>query len=203
MHDGLPLPRLLHALRQGDTAAQGELLLRFQPWLRLLARLQLESRFQGKFDASDIVQQTLLEACRALAQFRGNTEAELAAWLRQILAHVLAHEMRRYQGTQQRDLAREVSLEQELAQSSQRLGALLAAPGSSPSEQAARREQEVLLAEVLARLPEDYREVIILRNLQGLSHEEVAQRMDRGVGAVRMLWVRALARLRQELDILQ
>jgi RNA polymerase sigma-70 factor (ECF subfamily) len=193
------LARLLGALRSGDAAAQGEILLRYQPWLRLLARLEIDSRFQGKFDPSDIVQQTLLEACRALPQFRGQTEAELAAWLRQILAHVLAHEIRRYRGTQQRDLAREVSLEQSLAQSSQRLGAVLAAPGSSPSQQAARHEQEVLLADVLARLPEDYRDVIVLRNLEGLSHEAIARRLGRSEGAVRMLWVRALARLREEL----
>jgi RNA polymerase sigma-70 factor (ECF subfamily) len=122
----------------------------------------------------------------------------LLAWLRQVLAHVLGHEFRRYAGTQQRDVAREVSLEQSLAQSSQRLGDMLAVSGSSPSQQAVRHEQEVMLAEVLVRLPDDYREVLILRNLEGLSHEEIAERMGRGVGAVRMLWVRALARLRKE-----
>src|SRR5262245_34401865 len=144
---------MLDAWRGGDALAQGALLQRFEPWLRLLARVQLDRRFQGKFDASDLVQQTMLQACQALPQFRGQTEAELAAWLRQILAHVLSHEMRRYHGTQQRDLAREVSLEQELADSSQRLGAMLAAPISSPSQQAVRHEQELQLAEVLARLP--------------------------------------------------
>jgi hypothetical protein len=108
--------------------------------------------------------------------------------------------MRRYHGSQQRDLAREVSLEEALAQSSQRLENLLAASHSSPSQQAAQREQEMLVAAMLARLPEDYREVIILRNFEGLSHEEVARRMNRSIGAVRMLWVRALARLRQELQ---
>jgi RNA polymerase sigma-70 factor (ECF subfamily) len=190
---------LLDALRQGDPSQQAEALLRYQYWLRLLARLQLGRRFQGKFDASDVVQLTMMEACRALPNFRGTTEAELTAWLRQILARVLAHEMRRYEGTRRRDLAREVSLEEALAQSSLRLKDMLAAPGSSPSQRASRREQEVVLAEVLARLPDDYREVIVLRNLEGLSHEEVAERMQRSAGAVRMLWVRALARLREEL----
>jgi RNA polymerase sigma-70 factor (ECF subfamily) len=194
------VPLLLDALRRGDPSAQGKILLRYEPWLRLLARVQIDSHFQGKFDASDIVQQTLLEACRAFPQFRGQTEAELTAWLRQILVHVLAHEIRRFHGTQQRDVSREVSLEQSLAQSSQRLGEVLAASGSSPSQQAVRHEQEMQLADVLARLPADYREVIILRNLEGLPHDEVARRMGRKPGAVRMLWVRALARLRQELD---
>jgi RNA polymerase sigma-70 factor (ECF subfamily) len=190
------LLRLLEALQQGDARAQGDVLLRYQPWLKLLARLQIDTRFQGKFSSSDIVQQTLLEAYRDFPRFHGRTEGELLAWLRQILAHVLAHEIRRYHGTQQRDIRQEVSLEDAIAQSSQRLGQILADSGSSPSAKAVAREQEVLLADVLENLPDDYREVIILRNLEGLSHEEVARRMGRGVGAVRMLWVRALARLR-------
>jgi RNA polymerase sigma-70 factor (ECF subfamily) len=180
-----------------DPAAGEQLARRYRPWLHLLARLQLATRFQGKFDASDIVQQTLLEACRDLPKFRGTTEAELRGWLRQILAHVLAHQMRRYQGTGQRDLDLEVSLEAALARSSQCLADVLAASGSSPSQRAVQREEEVTLADALDRLPADYREIIILRNLEGLSHEEAAGRMQRSVGATRMLWARALARLRQ------
>jgi len=193
------IPALLDAARRGDRAAAGELLQRYADWLRLLARLQIDRGLQAKLDASDVAQQALLEACRALPQFRGSTEAELAAWLRSILANVLAHEVRRYAGTEGRDVSREVSLDAELAESSRRLQGVLADTGPSPSAQAAQHEQEVRLAEVLARLPDDYREVIVLRNLEGLSHEEVAQRMGRGAGAVRMLWVRALSRLRQEM----
>lgn len=172
---------------------------RFRPWLVLLARLQMARRLSAKLDASDVAQQVLLEACGALPKFRGTTEAELAAWLRSILANVLAHELRRYAGTQSRDVTREVSLDAELAESSQRLNAVLADTGPSPSEEAVRHEQEIRLAAVLERLPDDYREVIVLRNLEGLSHEEVAARMGRSTGAVRMLWMRALAQLRQEL----
>jgi RNA polymerase sigma-70 factor (ECF subfamily) len=162
--------------------------------------MQVEGRYQAKFDASDVVQQTLLEAVRAWPDFRGRSGAERAAWLRQILARVLLHEIRRFAGTRRRDLGREVSLEQALDQSSYRLGMALAAPGSSPSAQVDRHEQELRLAEALAALPDDYRQVILLRNVEGLPHEEVARRMDRGVGAVRMLWVRALSRLRTELE---
>src|SRR5580658_4706677 len=96
---------------------------RYRSWLGLLARLQVEPRFRAKFDASDIVQQTLLEAVRDLPKFRGGTEAELAAWLRQILSHVLHHEMRRYGGVRRRDVGREVSLDEALAESSRQLGA--------------------------------------------------------------------------------
>ena len=70
----------------------------------------------------------------------------------------------------------------------------------SPSEQAARREQADLVAAALARLPGDYRRVIALRNLEHLPFDEVAERMGRSAGAVRMLWVRALERLNRELE---
>jgi RNA polymerase sigma-70 factor, ECF subfamily len=185
---------------ENHTVAVGDLE-RYRSWLGLLARLQVEPRFRAKFDASDIVQQTLLEAVKDWPKFRGGTEAELAAWLRQILAHVLLHEVRRYGGAQRRDIGREVSLEEALAESSRRLGSALAAPGSSPSERAGRHELERRLAGALARLPADYAEIILLRNVEGLSHEDSADRMGRGAGAVRMLWLRALARLRQELDL--
>lgn len=172
----------------------------YRDWLRLLARLQIDTRFQGKFDASDVVQQTLLEACRDLPKFRGSSEGELLAWLRGILAHVIGHQVRHYRGAQSRDVGREVSLEASLAATSCALANVLAADQTSPSQQAAREEEGVRLARILEGLPSDYREVLILRNLEGLSHEAVAQRMNRSAGAIRMLWVRALARFRSEFE---
>jgi RNA polymerase sigma-70 factor, ECF subfamily len=199
MHEH-PLQELIAAFRSGDRSAGNQLLQQYEPWLKLLARMQLESRFQAKFDPSDIAQQAMLEAVKAFPQFRGNTEAELTAWLRQILAHALAHEIRRYAGTQKRDLDREVSFDQEFAQTSQRLENILAATGTSPTGNAARRDDQILLASILEKLPEDYREVLLLRHFEGLSHDEVARRMNRNPGAIRMLWVRALARLREEME---
>ena len=152
--------------------------------------MQVDSRLQGKFDTSDVVQQTLMEAWRSAAKFRGSTEAERIAWLRKILAHVSAHEVRQYRGTHKRDLGREMSIERSLAKSSRQLNAVFASATTSPSQQAAQQEQQVVLADMLQELPADYREVIVLRNLEGLSHSEVAQRMGRTVGAVRMLWLR-------------
>lgn len=189
---------LLAAYRAGDAEAGDRLLGRFAPWLKLLARLQWESRFRAKWDPSDVVQQTMIEAVKAFPRFRGTSEPEFIAWLRQILAHALAHEVRRYAGTQKRDVRVEVSFDQELSQTSERLGDRLAGRDDLPGQEMARRERERLLAAVLERLPEDYREVIILHHFEGLSHDEVAERLGRQSGAVRMLWVRALARLREE-----
>jgi RNA polymerase sigma-70 factor (ECF subfamily) len=182
----------LRALRQGEPAALDELVRRYRDALLQLARARLGAGLQARFDASDVVQLALLEAVRALPGFRGESEAELAAWLRGVLVQVLAHEVRRHAGTQQREVGREVSVEA--------LAELFPADQTSPSQAADRREQQRRLSEALDRLPADYRAVIVWRNLEGLSHEEVAARLGRGVGAVRMLWVRALARLKEELE---
>src|SRR5712692_3166854 len=103
----------------------------FLPYLRLLARIHWDARLHGKLDPEDLVQQTLLEAHRDLPQYRGNTDAELAGWLAQILAHQLRHFVRHY--TQKmRDIGQEVRLD-DLEASSMRLGEWLAAEHSSPS----------------------------------------------------------------------
>jgi RNA polymerase sigma-70 factor (ECF subfamily) len=188
--------QLLRLARTGDGQALGQLLGLYHDYLALLARLQIGRRLQGKVDAADLVQETFLKAHRDFAQFRGSGEPEWAGWLRQILAGNLAHLVRRYCGTQRRDVRLERTLREELDQSSQALDRGLVAPQSSPSQRAARREQAVLLANALGRLPEDYREVIVLSHLEGLPFPEVAQRMGRTVDSVKNLWARALARLR-------
>ncbi len=187
-------------MEQNRDDHQTEQLTRYQSWLRCLARMEIDSRFQGKFSASDAVQQTMLAAWQDWDQFRGDSEAQRRAWLRQILAYQLAKLARHYAGTQKRDVSRETSIEASLAQSSVRIENFLAADQSSPSRQAIANEQSLALARVLEELPDDYRQVIELRNLQDLSHEEVAQQMNRSVGAVRMLWMRALTELRNRVE---
>lgn len=189
-------------MNEPDTGPRTERLARYEPWLRVLARMEIDSRFQAKFSASDVVQQTMLEAWRNWDQFRGEDEPQRRAWLRQILAHQLAHLTRHYAGTQKRDVGRERSLDASLAASSMRLEQLLPDRRDSPSARAVTNERAMQLARVLDELPDDYRRVITLRNLEDLPHEEVARRMNRSSGAVRMLWLRALADLRQRVEAL-
>jgi RNA polymerase sigma-70 factor, ECF subfamily len=175
--------------------ASGWALERFRDYLRLLARLQLGSRLRARLDASDVVQQTLLEAQQGLADFRGDTEAELAGWLRRILARNLADAMRSA-GRAKRDVSRERSLDAALDESAARMGSWLQADQSSPSQQAARNEQSVLLAAALARLPEPQAEVVILRHLEGWSLADIAERLGRSQAAVVGLLQRGLKNLR-------
>ena len=114
-------------------------------------------------------------------------------------AFQLAKLARHYAGTEKRDIAREVSIDASLVQSSLRLANLLPAIQSTPSKQALANEQSLQLAQALEQLPADYRQVILLRSIEDLSHEEVASRMNRSVGAVKMLWMRALTTLRDGL----
>jgi RNA polymerase sigma-70 factor (ECF subfamily) len=115
----------------------------------------------------------------------------------------VANQVRHYLGTKGRDLRLERALVDELDHSSCAMNESLIAAQSSPSQQAVRREQAVLLADALQDLPEDYREVIILRQLEGLSFPDVARRMGRTEDSVKNVWLRALARLRRTLEDLR
>jgi RNA polymerase sigma-70 factor (ECF subfamily) len=188
--------QLLLQARAGDNIALGQLLERYRNYLTLLARLQIGRRLQGKLDPADAVQETFLQAHRNFARFRGSSAGELTAWLRQILASRLLMLVRRYCGTQGRDVRLERQLADELDRSSRLLGRALIAQGSSPSQRAARREQAVALADALERLPEHYREVILLHHVEDLMFPEVARRMGRTLDSVKNTWIRALSRLR-------
>jgi RNA polymerase sigma-70 factor (ECF subfamily) len=192
--------QLLNQARAGEGPALGRLLELYRAYLLVLARVQIGRRLQGKVDASDVVQEAFLGACRDFPQFRGTSSKEFLGWLRQILASLLANLVRHYQGTQRRDVRLERQLILELDQSSQAMDRGLVMPQSSPSQQAIRREQSVLLAEALGRLPEEWRELLILRHLEGLSFPDVARRLGRTVDSVKKQWPRALAGLRRLME---
>jgi RNA polymerase sigma-70 factor, ECF subfamily len=193
---------LLERARAGDTDAFGQLLSQYHNYLRLMARALVGATLKLQLDSSDLVQEAFLEAHRDFMQFEGSTEAELLAWLRRILARNLA-DGARYQKAALRDHRRQQSLESLLEQSSLSVQEALAAAAPTASAVAAQRERAVLLADALESLPADYREVVILRNLEGLKFGEVATRMGRTSGAVRMLWARAIERLSEALEDLE
>jgi RNA polymerase sigma-70 factor (ECF subfamily) len=193
------LEQLLPRAGVSPALALGQLLELYRGYLAVLARYQIGRRLRGKADASDLIQETFLEAYRDFGQFRGSTEAELVCWLRRILATNLANLVGRYCGTQRRDVRREQALAEEFEPSSGACGGGLASPLSSPSHQAARHDQAAQLAGALEQLPGDYRQVLVLRHLEELSFAEVAARMGRSLDSVKNLWARALVRLRRQL----
>jgi RNA polymerase sigma-70 factor, ECF subfamily len=169
----------------------------YADYLRLLARLQLDSRLRRRLDPSDVVQQTLLIAHEKLAQFRGATHAEMAAWLRSILASTLGQAARRHD----RHAAEQGrSFERGLEDSSACLENWLAHKGTTPSQQVMRAEQAILLANVLAELPEDQRNALELHHFQGLSVPETARRMGKTIASVTGLLYRGSKDLRQRIS---
>jgi len=172
---------------------------RFREYLRLLARLQLDRRLQGKIDLSGVVQQTLLEAHLALEQLRSMDDGRQAAWLRRALANNLTDEVRRL-GRASRNVMLERSLEAALESSSSRLESWLATEQASPSEQAVRNEQLLRLADALRQLPDDQRIAVEGHHLQGRPLADIAEELGRSRGAVGALLLRAMKKLRGLLE---
>jgi len=194
---------LLERAQSGSKESLGHLLQLYTNYLKLLVLAQLERNLRVRVSPSDVVQETFFEAHRDFVQFRGSTSNEFLAWLRRILVNNLSRVVEQHVLAEKRDVRREVSLERlatALEQSTARLEAVLPDPGSSPSAGAHRRELQLVLADQLAELPIDYRDVIVLRHIEALPFEEVGRRMERSAGAVRMLWLRAVKLLRERLE---
>ena len=161
-----------------------------------MARTGIDASLRGKADPSDLVQETLLKAHQHFDQFQGQTETELIAWLRRILTRNLADLVRRFKVGGARSVRREQSLDDLFGATSCAVFQLIAPNGHSPSQSAQRRELSIILADALAELVPDHREVVVLRSLEGRDWDDVARTMGRSSGAVRLLWARALRKLR-------
>lgn len=191
---------LIADARKGVSPRLGQLLELYRRYLRLLATARLDRKLRARVCPSDLVQETMLEAIRDFAQFRGQTEAEFLAWLRRILINNMRRLVEKHVLAEKRDVRREISLERlggAVERSSARLGSILDNRDCTPSELIQRRESVVLVTDCLARLRPQYREVLILRNFRDLPFERVAEKMDRSSGAVRLLWLRAIRELRR------
>ena len=172
---------------------------RFRPYLQLLAETQLHMELRNKVDASDVVQQTLLQAHAASDQFRGQCDAERAGWLRSILANVLCATTRHY-ARECRDVTREQSLA-AVEQSSFQLDLLVAASDStSPSQALQRHEQAAALAAAILTLRTDQRQAILLKYWHERSLADIAAEMGKSPEAVAGLLYRGMQQLRKQLQ---
>ena len=199
MRDDAPTPgELLDQALRGDADALGRLLEAQRAVLHRLAERQLEGRIAVRVDASDILQQTFLEAYRGFPQFAGRDMRELAAWLRSILDHKIAGAIRDHALLQKRDVGRERSMDDSHgggAPLKQGLDANL----TTPSQKAIRGEQADRLEQALAALPDDQREAVRLRHLEGLALADIASRLGRSPAATAGLIKRGMKALRRRL----
>jgi RNA polymerase sigma-70 factor (ECF subfamily) len=184
--------------RAGSREALGQLLEECRGYLLLVAGQELAADLRVKGGASDLVQETFLEAQKDFGRFRGTSEAELVAWLRCLLLHRLSKFARRFRKTQKRGLSREVALGGGDSAADPAAGVASDTPTASGHLMA--REQLLALERVLELLPEDYRRVLALRYQEQKSFEEIGRLMDRSAEAVRKLWWRALGRLQVDLE---
>jgi RNA polymerase sigma-70 factor (ECF subfamily) len=188
---------LLLLAKNGERQAVGQLLEHFRSYLKLIASHEIGSKLGAKLDASDVVQDTFLDAHRYFENFQGESVTQFTAWLRAVMAGVMANTMRRYLGTKARDIRLEKQLAADLDNSAAMLSELLVASISSPSQNIMRDEQTLQLAQALSNLSSDYQSVLTLRHIEGLTFPQIATRLNRSVDSVEKLWLRAIVQLRK------
>jgi len=193
------ISQLIDEAQRGDAVCRDRLLAACRSYIGFIARAHVESWLRVKVDASDLVQETLLEAYRDFHRFQGHTEQEWLGWLRRILSNNAADFVRRYRGTEKRQTRREVRF-RNTADSEAPGVPEPAATIATPSQEYVRAETELRVTAAMAQLPPDYQEVLVLRNLQRLSFPEGADRMERSRPAVQMLWMRAIRALQELLS---
>jgi RNA polymerase sigma-70 factor (subfamily 1) len=189
----------LASARAGSDSALGQILDGFRPYLWIIARGELGPELQAKVGGSDVVQESLLNACNAFERFQGDTPEEMQAWLRKILLRVVSHRRREFAGTDRRAVEREVPL--DASDSRRRLKRQLSDKGETPSQRAMSAEQRHALERALRELPDHYRQVIRLRSEEQRPFEEIAKALGQTPDGARMLWGRAIRKLQTFLNV--
>lgn len=186
--------RAAFVLKPITSQQKGERLQLVRDYLLAIAQSEMGSDLQAKGGASDLVQETLLEASRDFDQFAGGTLDMFRRWLRGILLNNLANFRRRYRGTTKRCVKNELPLDCTPE------GGISVSSPPTPSRMAMRGEMFAALNSARASLPRIYQEVIELRSIQRLSFEEIASRISKSPEAARKLWCRAMATLQTKFN---
>ncbi len=180
-----------------DAAGWAARLESMRDYLTVLAESQLDPILRRRVEGADLVQQTMLQAHRARGSFAGTSDAQLAAWLRSILAQVL-NRTARDERREKRDATKERSFDQLLDRSSHRLESLLVSPSTSPVGRAVRHEQAQKVASAILRLTPDQREAVLMKYWHERTLAEIAAETGKSPEAVAGLLFRALRALRGE-----
>ncbi len=197
-YSDLPFQELVALARGGDQAARDRIFDTCRTYLLLVAKRDLDNRLHAKCGPSDIVQDVLMRAAANFESFYGESQDALFAWLREILKNEITGVARRYVTAAKRDVRRE-----SVASTDSRFWGQMDRFVDSqltPASQTALHEEAALLREALLRMPEDYRDVLLMRNWERKSFREIAEKLDRSENAAKKLWARALSRLETELQ---
>ena len=199
-----PLDSLVSRARGGQAEALDELLGRYRHFISLLVRARFRGgRMAARVDSSDIVQDVLVRVAGHIETFEGVDQRAWEGWLRRIAEREVLRQVDQHLGAARRDAGRERPAAGGGGgggggeSPSLVLAGCLEASITSPSLAAVRKERAVLLADALARLPEDYGELLVQRHIEERPFDEIAQRMERSSGALRTMWVRALRKLKE------
>ncbi|MEQ8667558.1 MAG: sigma-70 family RNA polymerase sigma factor [Pirellulales bacterium] len=187
-----PFAAALNAARGSDSAL-GRLFEGCRDYLLLVANDELPSDVRQKVAASDLVQETFIEARHSLAEFRGAESGEFRAWMRRILVNNVNDAIRKYRNAAKRSIAREVPVDEATRDQAQANG--FASLKDTPSKTVAKQEERQRVAAQLETLPDDHRRVIMLRNYEQRTFVEIGHLMEKTPDAVRMLWGRAIRKL--------
>jgi RNA polymerase sigma-70 factor (ECF subfamily) len=185
--------QLLRQAQAGDRRAFEELFARHRPYLQQVVALRLDPRMRQRIDASDVVQEAQLEAFRRLGDFLERRPMAFRLWLRKTTQERLLMLQRFHRRSARRSIDREVALPDASAFA---LVQHLFAAGSSPSKRVERSETAGRVRDALAQLSEADREILIMRNLEALSNQDVAEILEIEPVAASKRYGRALLRLR-------
>lgn len=188
---------LIEKSREGDRIAQSELSRHVEQYLSIMIERKLDNSLRANFGVSDIVQQTLMQMVKGIGGFRGGTTKEFFGWLNRIIENETA-KANRHLKQQKRDVRRRRSLSENASSSGRPFEYADYFP--TPCTQAISNEQLQLFDRALEQIPDDYANVIRLRNLEQLSFKQVAEKMGRSVDSVSNLWYRAILKFQHELE---
>jgi len=185
---------LLRAAQSGSREASGRLIEQFRPYLLLIANEDLGADMRGKVGASDVVQDAMLSAQRTIEHFRGQSPQELRGWLRRIVINDVLETQRKYKGTEKRQLNREIAIH---GTDSVNISPDPACNEMTPSAWMLAQEEAERLRQAMRQLPDEYQQVLELRNWQDMAFADIGSRMNRSPEAARKLWSRAVVQLQQ------
>ena len=194
LSDSAETARLLAQAASDQQSALAGLLKHHRQYLRRIVELRFDNRLRARIDPSDVVQETQMEAHRRFADYLRRRPMPFKLWLRKTAQQRLCDLQREHLVAQNRSVGRE---KPQPDHSSLMLAAPLAGRGPSPSEQVARRDFEQQVALVVGELSENDRDVLLMRHVEGLSHQEIACLLDVDAAAARKRYGRALLRLRK------